>query len=106
MLVLENISCAITVVREGGKSSQMTLMKHLVILHKRNLVHKSAWLSSQDTSICKRMIISDFGAIKLSSQRSTSHDKNCILHSMYRDPGVSSEDQEITAGGFDSTQAH
>ena len=79
MLVLEKIFCVMMVVSEGGESSQMTLTRYSVNLHKRTLVYRSLWLSSQYTAIRKTMIISHFGAIKFSSQCSTSHDKNHVF---------------------------
>ena len=79
MLVQENISSIMMVVGEGKESSQMTLITYFSNLHKLTLVYRSLWLSSQDAAISKKMIISDFGAIKFSSQCSTSHDKNRVL---------------------------
>ena len=49
MLVLENISIVMMLVSEGGENSQMTLIKYFVNFHKRIIVYRSVWLSSQDT---------------------------------------------------------
>ena len=53
MLVLENISIVMMLVSEGGESSQMTLMRYFFNFHKRIIVYRSLWLSSQDTAIRK-----------------------------------------------------
>ena len=63
MLVLDNIFCVMMVVSEGGESSQMTLTRYFVNLHKKTLVYRSVWLSSKYTAIRKTTVIGHFSAV-------------------------------------------